>query len=106
MEEIYFPEDPVPLYINKNSESLKVIQHLRDEAHRFGISFHRNKFTKALLATELLKIKGVGDKTIQKLLIEFKSVNNVKNADFESLIKIVGEAKAQILIDYFKKSKI
>jgi excinuclease ABC subunit C len=106
LEEIYFPDDPIPVYINKNSESLKVIQQLRDEAHRFGITFHRNKFAKALLDTELSKIKGVGDKTIKKLLIEFKSVNNVKNADFKSLNEIVGKSKAKIIFEYFETYKV
>ena len=101
LEEIYFPDDPVPLYISKNSETLRIIQQLRDEAHRFGITFHRRKLSKVLIDTELSHIKGIGEKTIKKLLIEFKSVNNIKLADYNSLSKVVGNSKARIIFDYF-----
>ncbi|MGM0620073.1 MAG: excinuclease ABC subunit UvrC [Bacteroidota bacterium] len=101
LEEIYFPGDSVPLYINKNSETLKVIQQLRDEAHRFGITFHRQKRSKRMTDSELLHIPGIGEKTAQKLLRDFKSVTNIKDAPQESLIKSVGNQKATILIQYF-----
>jgi excinuclease ABC subunit C len=78
LEEIYFPDDSVPVYINKNSESLKVIQQIRDEAHRFGISFHRNKRSKTMTRSELHEIKGIGEQTAKKLLTVFKSVKTFK----------------------------
>lgn len=101
LEEIYFPEDPFPLYINKKSESLKVIQQLRDEAHRFAITFHRQKRSKAALGSELHSIKGIGDNTVKELMRAFKSVKNVKAASFEELEKVVGSAKAGVLVAYF-----
>ena len=101
LEEIYVPGDPVPIYINKNSESLKVIQQLRDEAHRFGISFHRDKRSKIATSSELNSIKGIGEKTIKKLLLTFKSVTNLKQADIESIAKEVGNAKANIIYNHF-----
>ena len=105
LEEIYFPGDSVPLYINKNSETLKVIQQLRDEAHRFGITFHRQKRSKSMTDSELLHIPGIGEKTAQKLLRDFKSVKNIKEATQESLIKSVGNQKATILFQYFHPEK-
>jgi excinuclease ABC subunit C len=101
LEEIYFPEDPFPLYINKKSESLKVIQQLRDEAHRFAITFHRQKRSKAALGSELHSIKGIGDNTVKELMRAFKSVKNVKAASFEELEKVVGSSKAGVLVAYF-----
>ncbi len=103
LEEIYFPGDSVPIYINKNSETLKVIQHLRDEAHRFGITFHRNKRSKAFIDTELNSINGVGEKTVQQLLHDFKSVKNIKSQELEALINSIGRAKATIVFNYFHK---
>ena len=105
LEEIYFPGDSVPLYINKNSETLKVIQQLRDEAHRFGITFHRQKRSKSMTDSELLHIPGIGEKTAQKLLRDFKSVKNIKDAPQDSLIKSVGNKKATILFQYFHPEK-
>ena len=101
LEEIYFPDDSVPIYINKNSETLKVIQYLRDEAHRFGITFHRNKRSKTFINSELSSIKGVGEKTMQLLLNDFKSVKNIKLQKIEALILSVGKAKATIVFKYF-----
>jgi excinuclease ABC subunit C len=103
LEEIYFPGDSVPIYINKNSQTLKVIQQLRDEAHRFGITFHRNKRSKEFINSELKLIEGVGEKTIQKLLAEFKSVKNIKEQTLLVLSKSVGNSKAKIVFDYFHK---
>ncbi len=101
LEEIYFPGDSVPIYINKNSESLKVIQHLRDEAHRFGITFHRNKRSKDFVISELNSINGVGEKTVEKLLNDFKSVKIIKQQNISALSESVGKAKAQIVYTYF-----
>ena len=101
LEEIYFPDDPIPVYINKNSESLKIIQQIRDEAHRFGISFHRNKRSKEMTVSELHSIKGIGDNTAKKLLTHFKSVKNIKLADKDAVIQCVGKAKAEIIHRHF-----
>lgn len=106
LEEIYFPGDSVPIYINKNSQTLKVIQHLRDEAHRFGISFHRDKRSKAFITSELNTINGVGEKTTQKLLTDFKSVKVIKEQTLDSLIKSVGQSKAKIVFNYFHKDLV
>ena len=103
LEEIYFPGDSIPLYIDKRSETLKVIQHIRDEAHRFGITHHRKKFEKGFIHSELNDIKGIGKLTAEKLMLELKSVKNIKEADLETLEKIVGKAKASIVHEYFKK---
>jgi excinuclease ABC subunit C len=103
LEEIYFPGDSVPIYINKNSQSLRVIQHLRDEAHRFGISFHRDKRSKSFINSELTSIKGVGDQTTEKLLKDFKSVKSIKIQTQEALAESIGKAKAKIVYDYFNK---
>ena len=104
LEEIYFPEDPFPLYINKKSESLKVIQQLRDEAHRFAITFHRLKRSKAAIGSELNNIKGIGPNTVKELLKTFKSVKNVKTATPEALEAAVGAAKTQIILNYFNNA--
>ncbi|WP_346859203.1 excinuclease ABC subunit UvrC [uncultured Draconibacterium sp.] len=104
LEEIYFPGDSVPIYINKNSESLKVIQHLRDEAHRFGITFHRNKRSKTFISSELNSIEGVGQKTTEKLLKDFKSVKNIKAQKLKALEDSIGKSKAGIVFNYFQKS--
>jgi len=101
LEEIYFPEDPIPLYLDKKSESLKIIQQLRNEAHRFGITFHRNKRSKAAINSELEGIDGVGEKTAQDLLKSFKSVKRVKEASVEKLAETVGMAKAKKIYGAF-----
>ncbi|HSO88891.1 MAG TPA: excinuclease ABC subunit UvrC [Draconibacterium sp.] len=103
LEEIYFPGDSVPIYINKNSQTLKLIQQLRDEAHRFGITFHRDKRSKDFITSELSIINGIGEKTIQKLLKDFKSVKSIKEQTLKSLIESVGLSKAQIVFNYFQK---
>ncbi len=102
LEEIYFPGDSVPLYIDKNSESLRVVQHLRDEAHRFGITHHRNRRSKGQLISELDDIKGIGEKTSTALLQHFKSVKRIREASPADLAAVVGQAKAAILTEYFK----
>ena len=104
LEEIYFPDDPLPLYIDKKSETLRIIQRLRDEAHRFGIIHHRKKREKATLKTELTEIKGIGEETARKLLADFKSVKNIKAASPEALEKSVGKAKAGVVYRYFHRS--
>lgn len=94
LEEIYFPGDSVPLYIDKNSESLRVVQHLRDEAHRFGITHHRNRRSKGQVASELDSIKGVGEKTRTALLRRFKSVKRIREASVEEIAAVTGPALA------------
>ncbi len=101
LEEIYFPDDPVPLYIDKHSESLRVIQFMRDEAHRFGITFHRKKFEKGFLHSELADIKGIGKASSEKLLIALKSVNGIKESSLERLAEVIGPAKAKLVFDHF-----
>lgn len=93
LEEIYFPGDSVPLYLDKRSETLKVIQHARNEAHRFGITHHRSKRSKAGLKTSLTDIEGIGEKTYQQLILKFKSVKRVKNSTMEELQEVIGESK-------------
>ena len=99
LEEIYFPGDSVPLYIDKNSESLRVVQHLRDEAHRFGITHHRDRRSKSQVTSELDSIKGVGEVTKVALLKHFKSVKRIKEASLDSIADIVGPAKARLVVD-------
>ena len=103
LEEIYFPNDSVPLYIDKNSESLKVIQRMRDEAHRFGITHHRKKRSKAQVVSELDSIKGIGAKTKELLIKTFKSVKRIKEADYQDIANLIGKSKAEILIRGLKK---
>lgn len=97
LEEIYFPGDSAPLYIDKNSESLKVIQHLRDEAHRFGITHHRNRRSKSQTVSELDSIKGIGPATAVLLLKHFRSVKRIKEASLDRLVEVAGPAKGRIL---------
>ena len=106
LEEIYFPGDSTPLYLHKNSETLKIIRHARDEAHRFGITFHRDKRSKNFIKSELDNIKGVGERTIKMLFTKYKSVKEISNADFVDLKKLVGNSKAKILNDYFSSEII
>jgi excinuclease ABC subunit C len=103
LEEIFFPGDSYPIYIDKRSESLKVVQHLRNEAHRFGITHHRNKRSKAALVSEITQIKGIGEKTYEELIRNFKSAQGVKRATEDELVEVIGKAKAQIVLDYFNE---
>ncbi len=103
LEEIYFPGDSIPLYIDKKSESLKVIQYLRNEAHRFGITHHRNKRSKAAITSELDKIEGIGYKTAQQLLWKFKSVARIKKATLKELETVISKKRAKIVHEHFKK---
>ena len=105
LEEVYFPGDQIPLYLDKKSESLKLIQQLRDEAHRFGITFHRQKRSGAFLKSELENIFGVGPATMQKLLGTFKSVKNIQNLSIEELTPVVGKSKATLIFAYFQSKQ-
>ena len=103
LEEIYYPEDTLPLYINKKSESLKLIQRIRDEAHRFGITAHRNKRSKEQTTSALTAIKGIGDKTFEKLIHHFKSIKKLKEASAEDIATVIGDSKAKIVLAHFGK---
>ncbi len=100
LEEIYFPGDPVPLYIDKNSPALKLIQRARDEAHRFGLAFHRNKREKSMISSELTSINGIGTKSTEQLISRYKSIEKVKQASLDELSGLIGAKKANILYDY------
>ncbi|MCM1450464.1 MAG: excinuclease ABC subunit UvrC [Clostridiales bacterium] len=104
LEEIYFPGDSAPLYIDKNSETLRIIQHLRDEAHRFGITHHRDRRSKSQLTSELDNIKGVGEVTKTALLKQFRSVKKIREATVDSLAEVVGPAKARLIADALRGS--
>lgn len=101
LEEIFFPNDPIPLYLDKKSESLKIIQQLRDEAHRFGITFHRKKRSKQQIESEFDKINGIGEKTKHLLLQKYKSVKRIKEISPDELEKEIGKSKAQKISSYF-----
>ena len=103
LEELFYPEDPIPLYLDKKSETLKVIQQLRNEAHRFGIEFHRNKRSKEALNTSLETIPGIGEKTVIELLKHFKSTKRITQAGFDELTKVVGPSKAKKIVTYFQE---
>lgn len=102
LEEIYYPDDPVPLYLDKKSETLRIIQHIRDEAHRFGITHHRKRRSKGTIKSELTEIKGISETTANKLLSEFKSVKTIRETPEEELAKIIGAAKAKLVAEYFR----
>jgi len=97
LEEIYYPEDPFPLHINKKSQGLLLLQQIRDEAHRFAITFHRQKRSKGQLKTEIQGLEGIGEKTALKLLKHFKSVKKIKEASFEDIESLIGKKKAEIV---------
>lgn len=105
LEEIYYPGDSIPLYLDKKSESLKVIQHLRNEAHRFGITFHRQKRSKAALDTELDLIPGIGEKTIIELLKNFRSVKRISEASKHELSEVIGDSRATKVYNYYLSKK-
>ncbi len=106
LEEIYFPVDSVPLYIDKNSESLRVVQHMRDEAHRFGITHHRNRRSKSQLVSELDDVKGIGPRTSEALLKYFKSVKRIREASLDDIAAVVGRAKALIVKSALEGQKL
>lgn len=103
LEEIFKPFDSIPLYVDKKSETLRIIQHLRDEAHRFGITHHRVKREKDTIKTELTQIQGIGSVIAEKLLLHFRSVTSIKETSLEELEKIVGKAKAKIVFEHYQK---
>lgn len=102
LEEIYYPGDTAPLYIDKKSETLRIIQQLRDEVHRFGITHHRKRREKGTIKTELSEIKGIGETTAQALLIHFKSVKRIKEATAEELEAVIGKSRAEKVITHFR----
>lgn len=99
LEEIYYPNDEFPIHISKKSESLKLLQHLRNEAHRFAITFHRSKRSKGAIDSSLAQIEGIGNKTAEKLLKRFKSVKKLKNASLEEIEQVIGKAKGKVVFD-------
>lgn len=104
LEEIFFPEDPIPLYLDKKSETLKILQRVRDEAHRFGVKHHRTRRKNSTIKSELEEIPGVGEKTIELLLSKLKSVKRIKEANQETLEEILGKSKAKIIWEFFNNN--
>ncbi len=104
LEEIYFPNDSIPLYLDKTSETLKVLQHVRNEAHRFSVKHHRTRRSNNALLTELENIKGIGEKTVTQLLKKYKSLQRIKSLTFKDIAEEIGKSKAQILMNYFNNT--
>ena len=104
LEEIYYPNDPLPMYLDKKSETLRIIQQMRDEAHRFGITHHRRKREKGTMKAVLTDIPGVGVSTNQQLLRRFRSVKNIQQASLSELQETIGKAKGKVVFDHFQKS--
>ena len=105
LEEIYFPGDQYPIHLDKKSESLMLLQRIRDEAHRFAITFHRQVRSKKALNSQLTEIEGIGELTAQKLLKEFKSVKKIQQASEEDIAAVIGTAKAKALLAALEKNK-
>lgn len=105
LEEIFFPGDQYPILLNRRSKSLKLIQFMRNEAHRFGITHHRNKRSKSAISSELDQISGIGEKTKQILLNEYRTISNIKKFGLEEVTKKIGQSKATILFNYFKRTE-
>ncbi|MDD2287767.1 MAG: excinuclease ABC subunit C, partial [Bacteroidales bacterium] len=105
LEEIFFPNENLPLLLDKRSETLKVIQHIRDEAHRFGITHHRKKRSKASIKTLLTDIPGIGEASSKELLIKFTSVKKISQTSEEELAEVIGKSKARIVFLYFNQNK-
>ncbi|MGY5352090.1 excinuclease ABC subunit UvrC [Wenyingzhuangia sp. IMCC45533] len=103
LEELFFPEDPIPLYLDKKSETLKILQQLRNEAHRFGITHHRNRRSKTSLVSELELIPGIGKQTLESLLQYFKSVKRIKEATLIQLVSVIGESRAKKVYNFYHK---
>jgi excinuclease ABC subunit C len=103
LEELFFPNDNIPIYLNKNSETLKIIQKMRNEAHRFGISFHRQKRSNSFINSELENIEGVGQQTINKLFKRFKSIIKIKELSLEEIASEIGNSKAKLVKEFFEK---
>ncbi len=106
LEEIYFPEDTLPLYINKKSESLKLIQQMRDEAHRFGITHHRTRRSNASLKSELTEIKGIGEKTFELLIKKYRSVKKLREVPMEELTNLIGPSKAEMVREHLSSQPL
>ena len=102
LEEIYYPNDPLPMYLDKKSETLRLIQHMRDEAHRFGITHHRRRREKGTVRSVLTAIEGIGNSNAQQLLWKFRSVKNIRTASLEELQEVVGKSKGRIVYEYFR----
>jgi excinuclease ABC subunit C len=105
LEEIFFPGDSLPIYLDKRSESLKVIQHMRNEAHRFGITHHRNKRSKNAFQSSLADVPGIGPKTYEALMKQFKTVSAIREASQEDLNNAIGKSKASILLDFLQSAE-
>jgi excinuclease ABC subunit C len=103
LEEVFYPGDPTPYYLSRTGEPLKVVCHIRDEAHRFGITFHRQKRNNALITSELDSIAGIGEKSRNTLLKHFKSVRKIKEAALEELASVVGTSRATAIHNHFHK---
>jgi excinuclease ABC subunit C len=103
LEEVFYPGDPIPYYLSRTGEPLKVVCHIRDEAHRFGITFHRQKRNNALITSELDSIEGIGEKSRNALLRHFKSVRKIKEATLEELATVVGTSRATAIHNHFRK---
>jgi excinuclease ABC subunit C len=101
IEEVFYPNDPMPYYLSRTGEPLKVVCHIRDEAHRFGITFHRQKRSLAFINSELEQIPGIGTKSLNALLKHFRTVSKVRAATLEQLAEVVGESRARKIIEYF-----
>ena len=106
LEEIYFPNDSIPLHLDRRSETLKIIQQIRDEAHRFGITHHRSRRSKATFKTQLTDIEGIGEVTSRNLLLKFLSVKRISQASLEDLTACIGKSKAEIVYNYYRKDII
>ena len=106
LEEIFFPGDQFPIYLDKRSECLKVIQHLRNEAHRFGIMHHRNRRSNNMTVSELDNIKGIGEESRKLLLIHFKSVKSINTSTLVELQNCIGDYRGKLVFNYFRKDKI
>jgi excinuclease ABC subunit C len=104
LEELYYPQDPVPLYLNKKSETLKIIQQIRNEAHRFGLGFHRDRRSKFSLESQLDNIKGIGAISKDKLMKRFKSFERIQNAETQELIDEIGKDKAKLILKFLKRN--
>jgi excinuclease ABC subunit C len=105
LEELFYPGDKYPLYLDKKTETLKIIQQLRNEAHRFGITFHRNKRSNAALGTELESIEGIGEKTAVELLKQFRSIKRISEATKKELVDVVGVSKGSFVFEFYQKKK-
>jgi excinuclease ABC subunit C len=103
LEEVYYPNDPMPYYLSRTGEPLKVICHIRDEAHRFGITFHRNKRSNAMIHSSLEGIDGVGAKSIEALFKHFKTLSKIKSATVDELAEVVGRARAVKILEHYNK---